>query len=136
VDAPDIQRSSTSYTPDHPTPALHTTLARLLLGALPRTAGHGVHGGGRCRILWTSRRGTAAETDVGGHGAVLWRMVLCATGQSKACWVLARKAVIRMRVERERELRRRRKRHEKARKERRKEALLKAGKWPLTPTKA
>jgi hypothetical protein len=40
-----------------------------------------------------------------------------------------------MRVERERELRRRRKRHEKARKERRKEALMKAGKWPLTPTK-
>jgi hypothetical protein len=41
-----------------------------------------------------------------------------------------------MRVERERELRRRRKRHEKARKERRKAALMKAGKWPLTPIKA
>jgi hypothetical protein len=63
-------------------------------------------------------------------------MVLYTAGQSKACRGLARKAVIRMRVERERELRRRRKRHEKARKERRKEALLKAGKWPLTPTKA
>jgi hypothetical protein len=41
-----------------------------------------------------------------------------------------------MRVERQRELRRRRKRDKNARKERRKEALLKAGKWPLTPTKA
>jgi hypothetical protein len=40
-----------------------------------------------------------------------------------------------MRVERERELRRRRKRHEKARKERRKTALMKAGKWPLISTK-
>lgn len=40
-----------------------------------------------------------------------------------------------MRVERERELRRRRKRQEKARKEHRKAALMKAGKWPLTPTK-
>jgi uncharacterized protein (DUF2062 family) len=30
---------------------------------------------------------------------------------------------------------RRRKRHEKARKERRKTALMKAGKWPLTPIK-
>jgi hypothetical protein len=40
-----------------------------------------------------------------------------------------------MRVERQRELRRRRKRDKSARKERRKEALLKVGKWPLTPTK-
>jgi hypothetical protein len=41
-----------------------------------------------------------------------------------------------MRVERERELRRRRKRREKMRKDRRKEALMKAGKWPLSPIKA
>jgi len=47
-----------------------------------------------------------------------------------------RPGVRRMRVERERELRRRRKRHEKARKERRKAALMQAGKWPLTPIKA
>jgi hypothetical protein len=40
-----------------------------------------------------------------------------------------------MRVERERELRRRRKRHEKARKARRKAALMQAGKWPLPPIK-
>jgi hypothetical protein len=40
-----------------------------------------------------------------------------------------------MRVERERELRRRRKRREKMRKERRKVALMQAGKWPLTPIK-
>jgi hypothetical protein len=46
-----------------------------------------------------------------------------------------RKGVRDMRVERERELRRRRKRREKAHKERRKAALMKAGKWPLTPTK-
>jgi hypothetical protein len=45
------------------------------------------------------------------------------------------KGVNEMRVERERELRRRRKRREKARKEHRKAALMKAGKWPLTPTK-
>ena len=40
-----------------------------------------------------------------------------------------------MRVERERELRRRRKRRQKAQKEQRKAALMKAGKWPLIPTK-
>jgi hypothetical protein len=41
----------------------------------------------------------------------------------------------RMRVERERELRRRRKRREKMHKERRKAALMKAGKWPPTLTR-
>jgi len=45
------------------------------------------------------------------------------------------KGVMEMRVERERELRRQRKRREKARKEHRKAALMKAGKWPLIPTK-
>lgn len=45
------------------------------------------------------------------------------------------KGVGEMRVERERELRRRRKRRQKAQKEHRKAALMKAGKWPLTPTK-
>jgi hypothetical protein len=62
-------------------------------------------------------------------------MVLCATRQSRRNKDLTRTGVRGMRVERERELRRRRKRHEKARKERRKTALMQAGKWPLSPIK-
>ena len=41
-----------------------------------------------------------------------------------------------MRVERQRELEDGASDDKSTRKERRKEALLKAGKWPLTPTKA
>ena len=108
----------------------------VLLGHLPRTSGHGIYGGCRGGIFWTSARQVAVVPDCHRNGPVLQWMVLCATSESRSRRGLTRTGVRSMRVERERELRRRRKRHEKARKERRKAALMQAGKWPLTPIKA
>lgn len=108
-------------------------MAFVLRGRLPRTAGHGIHGGGHCNVFWTGGGRRFALTDCSRNDLVLQWVVLCATGESRSRAGLARTGVRSMRVERERELRRRRKRHEKARKERRKAALMQAGKWPLTP---
>jgi hypothetical protein len=115
--------------------APHGAMAVVLLGDLPRTPGHGLHGGCNRGVFWTGRCTPAALADRCRNGPVLWRMVLCATGQSRAGQGTARKGMKRMRVERERELRRRRKRREKMLKERRKAALMKAGKWPPTLTR-
>jgi hypothetical protein len=110
-------------------------VALILLGCLFRTSGHGLYGGCRGGVFWTSGRQVAVVLDCHWNGPVLQWMVLCATSESRSKQGLTRAGVRRMRVERERELRRRRKRHEKARKERRKAALMQAGKWPLTPIK-
>jgi hypothetical protein len=110
-------------------------MAVVLLGRLPRTPGHGIHGGCGGGVFRTSGRQATVVLDCRRDGSILQWMVLCTTSEPRSCEVLARTEVKSMRVERERELRRRRKRHEKARKERRKAALIQAGKWPLTPIK-
>jgi hypothetical protein len=110
-------------------------MAIVLLGHLPRTSRYGIYGSCRGGIFWTSGRQVAVVPNCYRHGPVLQRMVLCATGEPRSRAGLVKTGVKSMRVERERELRRRRKRHEKARKERRKVALMQAGKWPLTPIK-
>jgi hypothetical protein len=108
----------------------------VLLGSVPRTSRHGIHGGCRGGVFWASGREAAVVLDCHGNGAILQWMVLCPTSESRSRQGLPRTGVRSMRVERERELRRRRKRKEKARKERRKTALMQAGKWPLTLIKA
>jgi hypothetical protein len=60
-------------------------MAGVLLGRLPRTSGHGIYGSGGGGVFWTSGCRAAPETHCGRHGTVLWGMVLCATGQSRAC---------------------------------------------------
>jgi hypothetical protein len=77
-------RSSASNAPSHPTATLRVTVVGVLLGRLPRTSGHGIYGGGGGGVFWTSRCRAVAKTDYDRNGAVLWWMVLCATGQSKA----------------------------------------------------
>ncbi len=102
---------------------------------MPRIAWHGFYGGGDCDVFRTGGGGSPLVAERPRDDFVLRGLVLCAAGQPTSESNTTGRGVGEMRVERERELRRRRKRRQKARKEHRKAALMKAGKWPLIPTK-
>jgi hypothetical protein len=110
-------------------------MAAVLLGDLPRTFGHGIYGSCGSSVFWPSGHKATVVIDRHGDGAILRWVVVCSARKPRSRQSLSGTGVKSMRVERERELRRRRKRHEKARKARRKAALMQAGKWPLPPLK-